>query len=151
LELNMPRSSAKKTAGNNAAGYWVTYETDMGPVPRGTPGLCMKDCMTAPDDAGNDCVLFWANHHASQGKKDGNVWIVGQWQKCQRFNVSGAAWPGGNNAKKAAENLLNSIFANGDHKTVLIALGLLMKAGSPGTCIIDGPGEGAWRFPTTAE
>jgi hypothetical protein len=90
----------------------------------------MKDCMTAPDDAGNDCVLFSANHHATQGKKDGNVWIVSQWQKCHLFDVSPAAWPDGENTKKAAENLLDSIFANCNHKTVLLALGLLMKAGS---------------------
>ncbi len=58
------------------------------------------------------------------------MWIVGQWQKCQQFDVSPAAWPGGKKAKKAAEKLLDRIFANGDHVTVLMALGLLMSADS---------------------
>ena len=141
----MPRSSA-----NKAPGYWVTYETDMGPVPRGTPGLCMKDCMTGVDGAGMDCVLFWPNHRAKTGKTDGNVWMLGQWSKCQVLTGPPAAWPGGKKAMKVAEKLLDGIFAKGDHVTVLMSLGMLMTAGTPGTAVIDGAGEGAWAFPITA-
>lgn len=140
----MPRKASK----NNASGYWVTYETDMGPVPKGTPALCMKDCMAEPDAQGNDCVLFWANHHAHCDKKDGNVWMVGQWKKCSQLHGSPELWPGGKSSKKAAELLLNSIFQNRDHITVLACLEMLMAAGGSGTAVIDGNGEGAWAFPT---
>jgi hypothetical protein len=89
----MPRSSKKASASNKAPGYWVTYDTDMGPVPRGTPCMCMKDCMKITGASGIDCVLFWANHHVHQGKKDGNVWMLGQWSKCTAaracFRVAG--------------------------------------------------------------
>lgn len=142
----MPRRDSRKLA----AGYWVTYETDMGPVPQGTPGLCMKDCMSQPDALGNDCVLFWANHRVKEGKTDGNVWMVGKWEKCSVIEANAGTWPGGKKSKKAAEKLLDKIFKKGDHVTKLLGLQMLMDAYSSGTAIIDGPGEGAWEFPAAA-
>ena len=148
----MPRkTSQNKASDNNASGYWVTYETDMGPVPKGTPALCMKDCMAVPDAQGNDCVLFWANHHAQWDKKDGNVWMVGQWKKCSLLRASPDQWPGGKSSKKAAEVLLNNIFKKGDHVTVLTCLEMLMGTGGSGTAVIDGEGEGAWVYPSKPE
>jgi hypothetical protein len=119
----------------------------MGPVPRGTPGMCMKDCMNVTDASGMDCVLFWANHHVDQGKKDGNVWMLGQWSKCQVLDGPPSAWPGGEKAMRSTEKLLDGIFKRGDHVTMLMGLGMMLDAGSPGCAIIDGPGEGAWRNP----
>jgi|APGre2960657373_1045057.scaffolds.fasta_scaffold83165_1 hypothetical protein len=140
-------NSYKKTStSNKGGGYWVTCETDMGPVPRGTPGMAIKDCMKFPDDSGVDCVLFWANHHVDSGKKDGNVWILGEWSKCNVLHGPRSAWPGGKKAMKSTEKLLNDIFKKGNHVTVLMALDLLMKAGGTGTSIIDGKGEGGWVF-----
>jgi len=156
----MPRSSRKKassskqapsskqvSSSNKAPGYWVTYETDMGPVPRGTPGMCMKTAFkpTATNPCNIDCVLFWANHHVDKGKTDGNVWMLGQWSKCTVLDGPAEAWPGGEKAMKSTEQLLDHIFRNGQHVTMLMGLGMLLDGGSPDTAIIDGPGEGAWR------
>ncbi len=148
----MPRSSYKKTSSskkapssNKAPGYWVTYQTDMGPVPQGTPGMCLKDCMKINEASGMDCVLFWANHHVDKGKTDGNVWMLGQWSKCQVLDGPPSAWPGGEKAMRSTEKLLDGIFKKGDHVTKLMGLGMMMDVGSPGCAIIDGPGEGAWK------
>jgi hypothetical protein len=101
----MPRSSA-----NNALGDWVVCETDMGPVPRGTPGLCMKDCMNVTDDSGIDCLLFWPNHDVDKGKQDGNVWMLGQSSKCKIVRgPKWQTWPGGTKGKEMAEKVLDSI------------------------------------------
>lgn len=154
----MPRSSSKKAskkasknapAPKKAAGYWVTYETDMGPVPRGTPGMCLPTDLkpTTTDAFEIDCVLFWANHHVDQGKKDGNVWMLGQWSKCHVLDGPPSTWPGGEKAMRSTEKLLDGIFKRGDHVTMLMGLGMMLDAGSPGCAIIDGPGEGAWRNP----
>ena len=140
----MPRSSKKASASNKAHGYWVTYDTDMGPVPRGTPGMCMKDCMKITGASGIDCVLFWANHNVHLGKKDGNVWMLDQWSKCTVLHGPAAAWPGGVQAMRSTEKLLDGIFQKGDHVTMLIGLGEMMKHDNPCCAIIDGVGEGAW-------
>jgi hypothetical protein len=121
----------------------------MGPVPRGTPGMCMKTGLkpTTTNASEIDCVLFWANHHVDKGKKDGNVWMLGQWSKCTVLDGPPEAWPGGEKAMKSTEKLLDGIFEKGDHVTMLTGLGMMLDAGSPGCAIIDGPGEGAWRNP----
>jgi hypothetical protein len=137
----MPRSSV-----NNALGEWVSCETDMGPVPRGTPGLCMKDCMNVTDDSGVDCLLFWPNHDVDKGKQDGNVWMLGQSSKCKIIRgPKWQTWPGGTKGKEMAEKVLDSIFAQGRHVPVCRCLSMLMTEGKTGTAVVDGKGEGAWR------
>jgi len=148
----MPHGKKTKQASNKAPGYWVTYETDMGPVPRGTPGMCMKDCMNtdAAGMSGMDCVLFWANHHMDQGKQDGNVWMLGQWSKCTVLDGPPSAWPGGKKAMISTEKLLDGIFKRGDHVTMLMGLSVMIDAGSTDCAIIDGGGEGAWCLSSAA-
>jgi hypothetical protein len=150
----MPRSSSKKaskkaSAPKKAAGYWVTYETDMGPVPRGTPCMCLPTGLkpTTTNAFEIDCVLFWANHHVDKGKMDGNVWMLGQWSKCTVLDGPPEAWPGGEKAMKSTEKLLDHIFEKGEHVTMLMGLGMMLDAGSPATAVIDGTGEGAWCIP----
>ena len=149
----MPRSSSKKAskkAFNNApapkkaVGYWVTYETDMGPVPRGTPCMRMKHCMQFEDGSGVDCVLFWANPHVDSRKKDGNVWMLGECSKCKKLDGPKHEWPGGEQAKKSTERLLIKLFKKRTHVQILLMLELLMQSGATGTAVIDGEESTVW-------
>ena len=138
-------NSYKKTAfSDKGGGDWVTYETDMGPVPRGTPCMRMKHCMQFEDGSGVDCVLFWANPHVDSRKKDGNVWMLGECSKCKKLDGPKHEWPGGEQAKKSTERLLIKLFKKRTHVQILLMLELLMQSGATGTAVIDGEESTVW-------
>jgi hypothetical protein len=143
--------------GGKQRGYWVICNEDMGPIPKGTPGIAMTDCLTEPGAIGVDCLLFWPNHKVLEGKKDGNVWCMGTFEKCKVLKGNPSKWPGGEKAMKSVEKLLDGIIKRGEHLLPVMALNRMMndsKYFTPtlvGTqvfnmrnVVIDGKGDGAW-------
>ncbi len=134
-------------ARNKGPGYWVIYNEDIGPVAKGTPGIAMTGCLNEPGAVGVDCVLFWPNHKVLEGKKDGNVWCMGVFEKCEVLDGNPSKWPGGKNAMKSAEKLLDGIFKRGEHLFPLMDLNRMMndsKCCTMCNVVIDGKGDGAW-------
>ena len=139
-------NSYKKTVlSDKGGGDWVTYDTDMGPVPRGTPCMRMKHCMKFEDGSGVDCVLFCANHYVYSLKQEGNMWMFGESSKCKKLDGPKHQWPGGEQAKKSTERLLVKLFKKGKHVEMLLMLELLLQAGARGAVVMDGEQVAVWR------
>lgn len=121
---------------NVADGHWVTYETDVGPVPQGTPALCMRQGLN-----GSACVLFWPNPSMHTGKLDGNLWMVGDVAKCT-YKVRAKQ----DQHARRAEALLNTIVERELHIPNLEKLATFMDVDGPENLVLDGEGEGAWKL-----